>query len=649
MASSAANDTGAIPLETVRALVSDLLRPGHFFVRTDLHLVWRPPALEQISWEIFRGRLLDPAHTREMREFTSWSIYQVDGRSREDSRMDAYAAEPLLSVKLDEATGQIHVVRAILSYVWEGFEAGDNVIQSRETTKWVRELVGTISLDAISHANDLRNELTALLHAAVQGTSRLPLHSVEAPLPAFSLGQLAFVDEAQKTAAPDQPRQSWREMLEALPDSLEIVLRSINPGEAGLVAAHVARGEKRFPLLLRRLFTNVSLSPYTSFVDATIAFVKGLVDVGALSRAEEVDIWSWLLCQLGRHLTAYDLVTFHYRGANYPDALLLDAVFKRYLHLIETHPDLFQGEGQADDARARRLRRRALRQGCLSRHYYQDHPVPDAPTSPGENARVLPPPHVRVPEEQLLNVRRRRTRLYAGEPLTALVSPTARTILRETILDLADPSEWRELGSAVFIDRPLGWGKEVGAPDVTPLLAHEAFSPSIARRRLHELERLAAALDIRNLRWDLTRGHESLQVPGLSATQLAEPDRPTVSLGDARRVADDFVVLRSLSQGLEGLFRALDFTPLRAATPFPDPMEKSLLVRLQAEGAQTVLAWFDGKLRKRLEMSTDRSQGFFTRGGREMPVGGLQVTRIWDENGEARQVDIHISAIRTAT
>ena len=160
--------------------------------------------------------------------------------SREVACMDKHAAEPLLSVKLDEATGQIHVVRAILSYAWEGYDAGDNVIQSRETTKWVRELVGTISLDAIPHANDLRNELMALLHAAVQGTSRLPLHSVEAPLPAFSLGQLAYVAEVQNPAVPDQPRRNWRELLEAMPDSLEIVLRSISPDEARLVAAHCA-------------------------------------------------------------------------------------------------------------------------------------------------------------------------------------------------------------------------------------------------------------------------------------------------------------------------------------------------------------------------------------------------------------------------
>ena len=379
-------------------------------------------------------------------------------------------------------------------------------------------------------------------------------------------------------------------------------------------------------------------------MDNTIAFVKGLTEAGALSSADEVDFWGWLLRQLGRHLTAYDLVTFHYRGANYPDALLLDAVLKRYIHLIENHSDLFQGEGQADDARReRRLRRALLRQGCLSRLYYQDHPVPDAPTSPGENARVLPSPHVRVPEDQLLSVPRRRKRLYAGEPITALVSPTARTILGKSILDLADPIEWRELGVAVFIDRPFGWGKEVGAPDVTPFLAHEAFSPSIARRRLRELERLAAALDIRNPKWDLTRGHENLQLPGLPATKLAEPDRPTVSLADARRVADDFVILRTMRQGLEEVFQAVDMAPLHAVTPFPDPLERLLVVRLQAEGKETLLAWFDDNLRKRLEMSTDLSQGFFSSGRREMPAAGLRVTRIWNENGEEQKVDIQDS------
>src|SRR4029077_19782521 len=121
-------------------------------------------------------------------------------------------------------------------------------------------------------------------------------------------------------------------------------------------------------------------------------------------------------------------------------------------NLIEENGELFQRNGRLEEASARQVRRRALRQACLLRRYYEGHPVPDAPTSPGENARVLPPPYVRVPEEQLLNVLRRKKRLYAEEPLSGLLTSTTMNILRASIQDLADAREWRELGTAVFID-----------------------------------------------------------------------------------------------------------------------------------------------------------------------------------------------------
>ena len=47
----------------------------------------------------------------------------------------------------------------------------------------------------------------------------------------------------------------------------------------------------------------------------------------------------------------------------------------------------------------------------------------------------------------------------------------------------------RELGVAIFIDRPLGGLKAPGEPDLSPLLAHEAFSRSLAERALGELAR----------------------------------------------------------------------------------------------------------------------------------------------------------------
>ena len=60
--------------------------------------------------------------------------------------------------------------------------------------------------------------------------------------------------------------------------------------------------------------------------------------------------------------------------------------------------------------------------------------------------------------------------------------------------DLEQLDERVEMGLGLFIDRPLGYGKEIGAPDLTPLLAHEAFSPSLARQRQRELKKLCAGL-----------------------------------------------------------------------------------------------------------------------------------------------------------
>ena len=62
-----------------------------------------------------------------------------------------------------------------------------------------------------------------------------------------------------------------------------------------------------------------------------------------------MDFLGWLLRQLGRHLTAYDLVVFHHRGANYPDALVLDAVLKAYLIRIERRPELFLDDTRDDE------------------------------------------------------------------------------------------------------------------------------------------------------------------------------------------------------------------------------------------------------------------------------------------------------------
>ena len=59
--------------------------------------------------------------------------------------------------------------------------------------------------------------------------------------------------------------------------------------------------------------------------------------------------------------------------------------------------------------------------------------------------------------------------------------------LRQSVRDLWQPEELAELGTALFLDRPFGVGKAPAEPDATLLLSYEAFSPSLAERRLDSL------------------------------------------------------------------------------------------------------------------------------------------------------------------
>jgi hypothetical protein len=163
-------------------------------------------------------------------------------------------------VKLDVHTRQIHVVRGILCYAWEGYDAGGGVIESREITKWTYELVGTIVLERFITLPEVRDELICLLWQAVVGTSRLPLTSLEAPLPAFVLGQLYYLYRAD---AGDGPVTSWEDGLQfgmqariarhELVKLVEFTLRRVAVDELPRV---VAVFQADWPGLLRSLFNS---------------------------------------------------------------------------------------------------------------------------------------------------------------------------------------------------------------------------------------------------------------------------------------------------------------------------------------------------------------------------------------------------------
>jgi hypothetical protein len=342
-----------------------------------------------------------------------------------------------------------------------------------------------------------------------------------------------------------------------------------------------------------------------------------------------VDFLGHLLRQLGRHLTAYDLVTFHHRGANYPDALLLDAVLKEYLAWADRRPDLFTDS--AWEGWRKRLRRRALRQGWLLRRRYEGHAVPDLPTSPGENARVLPPGHPRVPEEQILQPVRRKRRLYDGDPL-----PPSE-LLRQSLADLQHSDELRELGTALFLDRPFGGAKAPGEPDSTLLLASEAFSRSVAAERLRFLARETGALD----EGALLRLEVGLNVPGLPLDRVGGASRPgAVALTDARGAAPDFVLLRTTPGSVAALVAQFDFSPLAERFDIGFLLvRREALVARSPDGSGVLV--YDLSFRPRLELWFSPAWGYAQRAGLEYPSGGLRAVRVWEEGPAAGELRLH--------
>src|SRR5262249_17843838 len=149
----------------------------------------------------------------------------------------------------------------------------------------------------------------------------LPLTSVEAPLPAFSFGQLFHC--YRPGAAEEGPLRTWQEVLARLPwdylgaaewpRALELLLRAVPMGELtalaeGFAARWSAAGRNGADLvgLLRKLFNEVSLSPWTNFAEKVLALVRALEAGGVLTDEQAVDFLAHLLRQLGRHLSAYD-------------------------------------------------------------------------------------------------------------------------------------------------------------------------------------------------------------------------------------------------------------------------------------------------------------------------------------------------------
>jgi hypothetical protein len=626
--------------DAIRAATAKALDPSRFIVSERLTLEWCPATQEECAWEVFHGRLLDASQTRQGQIFESQSIFQNEENSR--------SGEPLLSIKWDTQAGQLHVVRAIHCYAWEAFAAGHNVIESRETRRWVRELVGTVDLSAVSSKVQLSTLLARLVFQAVVGTSRLPLTSLEAPLPAFTLGDLAYRPsrEGESCKSPVHALtadQSWHETAKLVEAMLRFTPADELPAALGLFMAAWQRLGHRpaeLPALLRTVFNEVALSPYTDFVDKTLAFLRLLQEGGHLTAEMHADFLSFVLRHLAQHLTAYDLVTFHHRGANYPDALLLDAALRAYLVLVEKHPGSFVPSA-ADSpgiGQRKRIRRRALRMGFLLRRQYEGHAVPDTPTSPGENVRVLPAPFAHLAEEQILDPTQRSRRLFTAEPLP--LGEVGQMLLSQSMDDLTHATELQELGTALFLDRPLGIGKHPGEPDRTPLLSYVAFSQTIAERRLRYLAEELNLIDEAARQAYRARFLSDFTGVGLTIQPSRQPARPgVVSLDDAFRVAGDFVILKTTAQtsrefcasyGLKDVFKQLDCGDLSGEDPL-------IIGGASVPGLRAgTLSVYDGRFQLRIELGIDTPAIFTNTIDGEFP--GLSVCRAW--SGDNREIPL---------
>jgi hypothetical protein len=645
------------PLSIVRETIAKAFGPRHFFVKPTVDLAWEHVPAEELTWEVFHGRLLDAAQTRRRQTFEAWNVHLIGPAGR--------SAEPLLSVKLDWPGRRLYVTRGILSYVWEPYDAGDNVILTREARKWVRELVGTVELPEPIAVERLRKTLTFRLFQAVVGVSRLPLTSVEAPLPSFTLGELGyFHSDVAAGRASEEPMRSCRDLLSRALSAersqteraklLETILRSSPARALAEVAAQfierwqeIGQASAGLPRIVVTMFDEIALSPYTDFVDKTIHLLCLLEGQSGLDPEQHADLLGSLLRRIGRHLTAFDLVTFHHRGANYPDALLLDALLKAYFALAERRPDLFltANKDTSEEMRTRRLRRRGLRQGWLLRRRYEGHLVPDTPTSPGENARVLPPEFPHIAEEQILNPLKRTRTLFADEPLPHL-SALGQRILNQSVADLEHPAELQELGMALFLDRPLGVFKHPAEPDQTILLSYEAFSRSLAQRRLDALAGNLGLLGDEQ-KSALVARLETVAVPGVPIERSGEPLRPGVpSLQDAFRVAADFVLLGSTRRAVTDFLAQYDLALLRSrfAAEWLTGEERALIAGSgSVRGTQPgTLRLFDSSLQPRLELEMKPASEYVCSLAAEAPRGGLQLVRVWEkkESGQLNEREV---------
>jgi hypothetical protein len=115
--------------------------------------------------------------------------------------------------------------------------------------------------------------------------------------------------------------------------------------------------------------------------------------------------------------------------------------------------------------------------------------------------------------------------------------------------------------------------------------------------------------------------------------------RPVVSLQDAFKAADDFVLLRTTAATVRDFVGQWDWTPLRGRLSLEFLNSPALVLGGLNERDEVVLTLYDASLRRRLELKVCLAEGYDIRRGIEFPRAGLQAVRIWEAQA-GREVEV---------
>ncbi len=188
---------------------------------------------------------------------------------------------------------------------------------------------------------------------------------------------------------------------------------------------------------------------------------------------------------------------------------------------------------------------------------------------------------------------------------------------------------------AIFLDRPLSRGKAPGEPDRTLLFSYEAFSRSIAQKRLAYLHDTLGLVEGEFLS-TLQEGVSSLPSPaGIVVPPGPRQERPgSISLADTAKVAEDFLLLKTTGQTVQRFLEQFELRELGDRWN-SDPAQHPWLI-VADPGKRTevglVLTVYDAALRPLADLLVDLTQGYQLRRGHEYPRAGIRVLRTGEEN-----------------